>query len=230
MNTIVAVTLLSVFAGVDTFAQLPGGAHGTVAPEALPLEQKVRTLEIRDATLPHAVATMSRSSAGRLHLGTEEIIGEGYSDPIPRGVRFSLHLEDKSVRETLDALCGLDSRYTWSTDGASVNIYPRATTDDPAYLLNLQIERITLTDAADPYAALDALHRQHPEQQVGYAQIGGDPSFAQPWTVTFEHLTVRQLLNRVAEHMGPQSFWTWHGIKGERMFNFFKGSYHTPGQ
>ncbi len=230
MNRIFAVTLLSVLACGDTFAQVPGGSEGTVAPETLPLDQKVRSFEIKDATLPHTVAELSRGSLGRLHLGIEEIIGERRSDPTAQGVRFSLRLEDKTVRETLDALCALDSRYAWSTDGASINIYPRATVGDPTYLLNLQIERITLTNAADPYAALDALHRQHLGQQIGYAQIGGDPSYVEPWTVTFEHLTVRQLIDRVAEHMGPQSSWTWHGIKGERMFGFFKGGYHAPNQ
>ena len=230
MKTIFAVTLLSVLACGDTFAQVRGAPQGTVAPETFPLDQKMRSFEITNATFPHTVAELSRGSLGRLHLGIEQIIGERRSDPTAQGVRFSLRLEDKTEREPLDTLCALDSRYAWTTDGASINIYPRATVSDSTYLFNLQIERITLTDATDPYAALGALLRLHPEQQIGYAQIGGDPSYAEPWTVTFEHLTVRQLINRVAEHMGPQSSWTWRGIKGERMFAFFKGGYHAPDQ
>jgi hypothetical protein len=230
MKTIFAVALVSVLAGADGPSPKVASGQGTANPAALPREARVERFEITDTNIVRALAELSRSLAGGLHLGVEEIIKENYSDPDDQGVRFSMRVENKTVGEILDALCGLDSRYTWSMDGSSINVYPRATISDGAYLLNLQIEQITIVEAADPYAVLGPLSRQHPEQQIGYAHLGGDPRYAGPWSVTFEHLTVRQLINRVAEHMGPQTSWTWHGIKTERMFGFFKGGYHVQSQ
>lgn len=226
MNTIFAAASLSILASAASLAQMPDGGQGAVIPAMLPQEQRVQRFAVDGTNFAHAVAELSRSSVRGLHLGVEEIIGERYSDPDAEGVRFSLRLENRTVRETLDALCALDSRYTWSADGSSINVYPRATVGDATYLPNLRIERISLKDAADPFAVLGPLLRQHPEQQIGYAQVGGDPSYAEPWTVTFEHLTVRRLINKVAEHMGPQTSWSWRGIRRERTFSFFKGGYY----
>jgi len=228
VNTILALASLPIVAAACVLALEPVGAQSTPTAAARPEERTVERLDIDDAGLPFAISELSRGSVDGLHLGIEEIITEKRADSATRVPRFSLHLERKTVRETLDALCARDPRYVWSVDGYTLNVYPRATTSDASCFLNLQVEHIELKDAADPYAALGALFEQHPEQQIGYAQAGGDPSYSAPWTVTLERLTVRQLINRVAEHMGPRTCWTWHGIKTERMFAFWKGGYFAP--
>jgi hypothetical protein len=45
--------------------------------------------------------------------------------------------------------------------------------------------------------------------------------------VSFEHLAVRQFVNRLAEHMGSQSSWIWQGGRDERMFTFQKGGFQA---
>jgi hypothetical protein len=47
------------------------------------------------------------------------------------------------------------------------------------------------------------------------------------WSTGFDHLTVRQFINRLADHMAPQTTWIWQGGKEERMFTFFKGGFHA---
>ena len=47
--------------------------------------------------------------------------------------------------------------------------------------------------------------------------------------LVFEHLTVRQFINRMAERMGTQTSWVWQGGKDERMLTFLKGGFHTRG-
>lgn len=164
-----------------------------------------------------------------LHLGFEEIIrGRIQDDPRGLSAHFSLHLENKHVREILDALCESDARYTWSEEGNSINVYPRTTKNDPSYLFNLRIDRIVVTDIPDPDQGLTPLSKLFPGQQVGYLGPGlGDNAYTKPWTAVFEGVTVRQFINRIAEHMGPRTSWVWAGGHGERMFTFLKGGFNT---
>jgi hypothetical protein len=183
--------------------------------------------ELTDGGLIDGLAELSQNRSVQLHLGIEESLRERLQSPRDRSVKFTLVLEHRTVREILNALCDSDARYMWSTDGASINVYPRTRAGDPTDLLNFRIERIDLTDIPDPFEALTPLSKLFPEKQVGYMQVGGDPSYADAWTVTFEHLTVRELINRLAEHIGPRTSWTWQGGKDGRMFAFFNGGFHS---
>jgi len=133
------------------------------------------------------------------------------------------------VRDIVDTLCQFDSRYTWSSDGSSINVYARAVVADPTYFLNREFEKLSLKDIPDPGQALTPLAKQFPNEQIGYVQIGGDNRYAQPWTVDFEHLTIRQFMNRIAEHAGSQTVWIWRGGKDSRMFTFLKGGFYING-
>jgi hypothetical protein len=84
-----------------------------------------------------------------------------------------------------------------------------------------------LVKIQDPDQALTVLSRQYPDEQVGYMQAGGNISYTEAWTVSFEGLTVRQFVNRLAEHIGPESSWVWQGGRDERMFTFNRGGFQT---
>ena len=204
-------------------------AHGDVTGPASaksPLEVKISRFNITDAILREGISELSLKNVDGLHVGFEEITRNKIEDdPRAQGVHFSLHMEGKSIREIIYSLCEADSHYTWSEDGASINVYPRATRGDPSYLLNLGIDRIAVYDIPDPEQGLTPLSKLFPEQQVGYA--GGEGSYSEPWTATFQHLTVRQFINRMTEHMGSHTSWVWQGGKEERMFTFVKGGFHT---
>ena len=206
-----------------TYPSVPAGAIKS------PLEAKVRSFDVTRGIVRDGVSQLSRANIEGLHLGFEEIIRDKIQDnPWTLGTLFSVHLEDKTVREILDALCQADARYAWSEDGASINIYPRATIGDPSYLLNLRLERIALSNMPDPDQALTPLWKLLPQQQIGYAGPGlGGNAYSEPWSVIFENLTVRQFINRIAEHIGPRSTWVWQGGQGERMFTFLKAGFST---
>ena len=227
MKIFLTLGLISLLLCVEGLGQAPRGDQSAATLATPPLDGRVAEFEFKDSTLIDGIAELSSKPIGGLHLGIEQILREKMSDPEDQSVQFSLHLENKTVREALDTLCGLDTRYTWSTDGPSINIYPRATIGDYSYLLNLQLERITLTDIPDPDKVFAPLYILLPKEQLGYFQLGGDIGYAKPWSVTFEHLTVRQLINRVAEHLGPRSSWIFHGSKDERLLTFQKGAFHT---
>jgi hypothetical protein len=194
-----------------------------------PLDATVGRFDVADAILRDGLSELSLENIEGLHLGFEEIIrGNIQDDPRALSGHFSLHLEGKTVRQIVDVLCAFDPRYTWSEDGASLNVYPRAKEEDSSYLLNLRIERIGISKVPDPDQALTPLSKLFPEQQIGYFGPGlGDNTYAEPWTAVFEHLTVRQFINRLAEHMGPRTSWVWEGGKGERMFTIVKGGFNV---
>ncbi len=193
-----------------------------------PLDFTPPGFEVKDETLVEAVSELSRQSIEGLHIGVEEVLRETAAAPPPKNPQFSLSLHGKTVREILNNLCAHDKRYIWMQDGMTINIYPKAVSDDGSYLLNRKLERITVTDIDDPGAALTFLDKQlpPPREQLGYAGTGGDSSYSSPWTQTFDRLTVRQFINRLSEHMGPHTSWVWYGSKEERLFTFLKGGFH----
>ena len=61
-----------------------------------------------------------------------------------------------------------------------------------------------------------------PGEQLGYAGIGVNNDYPEPWSAVFDHLTVRQLMNRLSEHNGPRGGWIWSGYTGQRFFAYFE--------
>lgn len=189
---------------------------------------RIQRFDVTDAILRDGLSELSLKNVEGLHLGFEEIIRDRIQDD-PRSLNphFSLHLEGRTVREILNALCTSDARYTWTEDGTSINVYARTTKDELSYLFNVSISRITVKDIPDPDQGLTPLSKLLPDQQIGYFGSGGNDAYSEPWTASFENLTVRQFINRIAEHLGSQTTWVWQGGKDERMFTFFKAGFHT---
>jgi len=201
----------------------------SVNPPHSPLDVIIDRFDVTDAILRDGLSTLSLKQVPGLHLGFEEIIRERIQDD-PRSLtpHFSLHLQNKTVREILAALCDADKRYVWSEDASSVNVYPQQANAERPYLLNMHIRRIVVTEVPNANQAVTALSGFFPGQQIGYFPTGlGDNSYSSPWTATFDDLSVRQFVNRIAEHMGPQTSWVWEGGKGERGFLFLKGGFNT---
>ena len=183
---------------------------------------RVAHFEVTDSTLIEALSKLSLEPIAGLHLGIEEILRERFSDGLDRSIRFSLTLENTTVTDIVETLCQFDSRYTWSTDGASINVFPRETIGNSSYLLNRDLEEIMLDKIADPSEVLTPLAKLLPGEQLGYAGIGGGSSYPEPWSKSFKQLTVRQLMNRISEHIGQQGGWIWSGSKDDRFFFCFQ--------
>ena len=225
MRALRAVACFMLIVPALAFGQGPDGTRRAKSP----LAARIDRFDVTDAILRDGLSELSLKNVDGLHLGFEEIIRDKIQeDPRTLGVHFSLHLEGKNVQQILDALCESDARYTWSEDAPSVNVYPRTTRYDPSYLFDLQIDAIEVKGIPDPDQGLTPLSRLFPEQQVGYFGPGlGNNTYPDPWTAAFANLTVRQFIDRIAEHMGTQTSWVWQGGKNERMFTFVKGGFHT---
>ena len=82
-----------------------------------------------------------------------------------------------------------------------------------------------LSNISDAYQALTPLARHFPNEQIAYSHLGGDVRLAPPWTETFQDLTVRQVLNRIAAQLGPYGGWMFYGSKDLRWVTFHKMPY-----
>jgi hypothetical protein len=186
----------------------------------------VAQFDLANGTLRDGVGKLAREQTGNFAM--EEVLKEKFADPPVPTPRFSIHLTSVSVRKVLDALCQHDFRYVWSSDGYSINIYPRSTIDDSTYLLNRNVPRISLQNTLDPDQALFALDQQlpPPREQLGYAQAGGDNTYGSPWSASFENITVRQFVNRITGNLGPSTIWVFQGSKQERLFSFSRIHVH----
>ncbi|HKO04652.1 MAG TPA: hypothetical protein VJW51_07870 [Candidatus Acidoferrales bacterium] len=194
------------------------------------LEAKIPEFEIHNQVLLDGLWKLARGPAP-FGFGFEKVLKGSLSDPDVPDPLLSLQLKDKSVREVLDALCQADSRYTWSVDGTTVDLFPRAVINDASYLLNRQLARFELRNATDVQNGLLAIVRQLPPpvEQIAQAQVGGDDRYPpEPWTVTFENLTVRQVVNRLAAHGGRCTAWIFGGARDFRAFGFFNTFVCSP--
>jgi len=190
------------------------------------LEIRVPEFKLQNETLLDGLWKLTRIPAP-FWIGYEDTLrrkGEGML-PAPPGRDLSLSLVNKTYREIFDALCRADSKFTWSADGDTVNVYPRAVVGDPAYLLNRRLAQFELQKATRVEEGLLAVARQLPPpfEQVAVVQFSGDDTYPpQPWTISFQQVTVRQVVNRLAAHGGGCGVWTFGGAIDFRRFAFFR--------
>jgi hypothetical protein len=183
----------------------------------------VPQFELQNGTILDALWKLARSPAP-FGFGFEQPLRSKFANPSIPLRRFSLSLRRETVRQILSALCRADPTFAWSVDGRTVNVFPRSTMRDPAYLMNRRIPTFVLRGATDIQGGLLAIHGElpPPQEQLAILQAGGsDPYPPKPWTVTYKDLTVRQVINRLAAHGGACAVWLFGGARDFRTFGFF---------
>jgi|SRR5882724_7297531 len=186
------------------------------------LNTEVPEFNLNEETIEVGLKRLASGSAA-FAMGFEHELKSKQTDPPILDPRLTLHLRTTTVRETLEAMCRADSRYTWSTDDTFINVYPIKTVNDASYLLNRRLMRLDLKELTDIQQGLLAIVNQlpPPREQVAVAQIGGDDSYPpEPWTTSYEDLTVRQAINRLVHHMGEWGSWAFTGSADFRAFAF----------
>lgn len=194
-----------------------------IGPKSKLMETRVGKFQLENETLLDGLWKLARGPVP-FGFGFEKVLKTRLSDQDLPEPFLNIQLKDKSFREIFDALCKADPRYTWSDEGNFVNFFPRAITNDPTYLLNRRLPKFELKNATDVQNGLLAIHVQlpPPDEQIAQAQVGGDDPYPpEPWTVTLQNVTVRQVVNRLALHGGPYGIWIFGGARDFRSFGFF---------
>lgn len=199
-------------------------------PQPAALDTSVADFSLLNQTIFDGVSELN-SEAVPFSFGFERLLKAKFNDPAIPDPNITLMLRNATVKEILDALCKADERYTWSVDGSTINVYPRRTIDDSSYFLNRRLGKLEIQNITDIQQGLLAIAQQlpPPKEQIAHAQMGGDSSYPpEPWTATFENLTVRQAANRLTGHMGAHSAWLFSGSQEFRAFSFFRLGFRRP--
>jgi hypothetical protein len=221
ISTATFFAVFIVFAtNVNAVAQAPNGPGRG---------QEIPRFSVKKAAMRDVVAALSSMPNLTAHVGFEEITRERIMDSVDRSVTLSVTLEHTTVQQIVSTLCSSDPRYSWAEDGDWINIFPRDKERDPKYLFNLRVKSVILQNIPNPDEAVAQLHLQDlvGGEQIGYMEVGGDNSYVAPWTVELQDISVRQYINRIAEHSGPRASWVWQGGRDERMFSFYKLGFRT---
>jgi len=160
------------------------------------LDTRVLEFTLNNETIGIGLKRLASATAG-FALGFEHELRPNITDPPIPDQPLTLHLKMVTVRETLDAMCRIDGRYIWSRDDTFVNVYPIETVNDSSYLLNQKLKKLDLNGLTDIQQGLLAIVNQlpQPQEQVAIAQIGGTYSYpAEPWTTSYDNITVRQAI------------------------------------
>jgi hypothetical protein len=189
-----------------------------------PLADRVQSIIVHNGTILDGLAQLSAQSS-ELSFSFEEILKPKFNDPEAPQVRFDLDVRNRAVSEALDALCERDVRYTWTLDGAAVNVFPRRVEHDSSYLVNRRIPQLELKDLKNAGEAAFAVVAELPPpfEQIAYAQAGGDISYAAPWHASLRNVTVRQAFNLIARQLNTRGGWILSGSVDFRTIGFHNG-------
>ncbi|MCU1284247.1 MAG: hypothetical protein JWO13_597 [Acidobacteriales bacterium] len=216
------VSILVIAAELNAQNPAPASSPSNTPPLAL----RIKRFEVKEKTLPQAIAELTHLPAD-LHLGLEELPRANMNDPRDTSIQFSMLLQNKTIKQILEAICDADKRYTWSVDQSTINVYPLSIAEERDYLLNLKIRAISINDISHPEEALTPLAQLMPTRQIGYMGLSGNNEYPSKWSADFNDITVKQFINRIAEHMGSKGFWVYQGTERERFFTFLNGPAHT---
>jgi len=99
---------------------------------------------------------------------------------------------------------------------------PREKLNDPKYIFNRRLSKLTFADSASADDTLRTIFQPVSDDGESVIQLSAIGKFPKPWSATFESITVRDALNRVAENLGPGHGWMATGNEKTRLISFYE--------
>ncbi|MDO8588468.1 MAG: hypothetical protein Q7T82_15680 [Armatimonadota bacterium] len=171
-----------------------------------PLDGRLEKFSVDRVTVPDAVARLSNEHSVLCGIElvpwqTDQKAIKGFTLPL-----ISLSVRNTTPRQVLDKLISLDPNFVWNEDQGVANIVLKSAYNNPAYPLNLRVDKFSVTDRPYPMVFLPALldvtglfqlPQVSPALPIG--SIGRWPAkFAPKVSFELQDVTVRAVVNRVA--------------------------------
>jgi hypothetical protein len=200
----------------------------TPTPPNDAFQRHVGVVELNDQSIVDGIAMLS-GEAG-LAVSVEYPLGATIAGPAPPLRTLVANVGPGTVPEILDRLCAIDPTFAWTRNGKMANVLPRALASDPNYLPNRKIEELTFRGVrgADDAVMQIADWLPGPREQIAILGTGMPLSFAQPWSTTLRNVTVRDVLDRIAQQLGPSYGWQFSGAQDFRIVTFHQGLLPKP--
>ena len=166
-------------------------------------DQTAPRIRLVHQTIFQAFAELYQSTG--IVISVERILGK-YGPVADK--RFTATIRGGKPAQVLNDICALDRRYAWSRDGNVVNVYPWRTVDDPKYLFNQRIPSFELRGVSKAATAAIEADEQLPGKRSQLIILGtGGDDFAEPWSVKLQNVTLRAVMNRIAQHLCSSCGW-----------------------
>jgi hypothetical protein len=210
-----ALTLILVLALPSGFAsRFPG-------QDPDPLAQPVGGFDLQNQTVIDGLGMIRATRQPALSV--EFPLKKDLNDPPLDDHLISAHINAGSLRNVLDQLIALDTQYTWSAYKRTINVYPRSlAAAGKNYLLNRKIANFDFTRASDPSELILKTVSLLPghREQIAFLGTGPFDQFDKPWTARFTNLSIREILDELAEHLCSDCGWTLGGASNFRVIQF----------
>jgi hypothetical protein len=184
-----------------------------------PVEQRVGPITLENEYFVDGLAKLNAQTRG---VGFAiEFLGGKTNLPPPADSRFTTERSAGTLRDALDWLCALDPRYTWKLEGRTINLIPQDRLSDANYFFNRKLSGLKFVDLKSANDLLGQVFRPVAKPTESVISLSDAGSFSKPWTATFENITVRDALNRIAENLGAGHGWMVYGNDETRIINFY---------
>jgi len=188
-------------------------------------ERLVPGFELKNETMFQAIGRLYEATG--IVVSVEKTLDSGGSIQPDR--QFSSKIAGGRPQTVLDEICALDPQYTWSRDDDMVNIYPASTRADTSYVFNRRLPAFRMAEVEDAAtAAIQAVRQSSGAPAQLLVMEAGDYTFEKPWTANFTGLTVRQAMNRIAEHLCSTCGWQLTGARATPTVIFYRRLTSSP--
>lgn len=194
-----------------------------------PLKQATPAFRLVNQTVIDGAAQLNQTTSD-LAFAVEFPLGKTISAPAPAIATLDATIGSGTLGDALNRLCSLDPTFSWKKIGNTIHFVPRSLINDPTYVMNRKIEVLDLKDAPDAQTALFAAVAQlpSPKEGMGIKQSGLSLNFSRPWTASFKDITVREVLDKIAEQLGRNYGWQFGGAADFRLVTFHYRLFPRP--
>jgi hypothetical protein len=169
------------------------------------LQQSIEELTLKNQYFMDGIVKLDTLASG-LGFSVEYILPPPHA-PRPTDPKFTDKITGVTLAEALDWLCRLDPRYTWSRDGTTINIFPRASQEEKNYYFTRKLSNLAFRNERNAYDGLPKVLTPISSPKEAVITLGGVRDFQTPLTATFTNITVREALNRLIQHLSPTEGW-----------------------
>lgn len=210
-----AFMLVRLFAPAPLSAQKPEPNNGKLDL----LQQRIQEFSLKNQYFLEGVANLNSLASG---LGfSVELILPPPEVPQLTNPRFTATTSGVTLAEALDWLCTLEPQYTWSRDGTTINIFPRATVEEKNYYFTRKLSDLVFREERNAYDAVEKVFKPVSTPKEAVIQWTGVRDYQTPYSATFKDITVREALNRLVQHVAPTEGWMVFGNRETMLLTMY---------
>jgi hypothetical protein len=200
------------------FSPLGLRGQGSKPNESTPdlLQQPIQELTLKDQYFMDGIVKLANLASG-FGFSLEYILPPPQA-PLPTDPKFTDRITGVSLAEALDWLCKLAPRYTWSRDGTTINIFPRASQEEKNYYFTRKLSHLVFRDERNAYDAIEKVLTPISSPKEAVIKWTGVRDYQTPLSATFTNITVREALSRLIQHLPPTEGWMVTGNQEVMLF------------